>query len=313
MTSQSRFRSLLLVAAAAAILAVLGCGGHSSSSTSSSMSPDPGPPMPQFQHVVVVVEENAAFDDVTGSSNMPYLNSLASQYGLATQYFANTHGSIGNYFMMTTGQIITNDPNFIGPILDDNLVRHLTAAGKSWKLYAEDLPSAGYLGGDVDMYLKRHNPFSYLSDLTQNPAQAANMVPFTQFASDLAAGSLPSFSFIVPNAIDDGHQCPGNPNCANASRFTAADAWLKAHIAPLIADANFQQNGLLVITYDESDDSDAQNGGGHVATLVISGRGKKNFKSTTFYQHQSLLRMVEEALGLASFPGAAASAPRMTE
>src|SRR5438045_7014418 len=114
------------------MLAVVGCGGHGSSS--SSMSPDPGPPMPQFQHVVVVVEENASFEDVTGSSKMPYLNSLASQYGSATQYFANTHGSIGNYFMMTTGQIISNDPNFIGPILDDNLVRRLTAAGISWKV-----------------------------------------------------------------------------------------------------------------------------------------------------------------------------------
>jgi len=45
---------------------------------------------------------------------MPYLNSLASQYDLATQYFANTHPSIGDYFMLTTGQLVTNDDGFAG-------------------------------------------------------------------------------------------------------------------------------------------------------------------------------------------------------
>src|SRR5438132_4872336 len=100
---------------------------------------------------------------------MPYLNELATQYGLATQYFANTHPSIGNYFMMTTGQIITNDDAFGGPVSDDNIVRELTAAGKTWKIYAESLPSPGYTGGDVFPYLKHHNPFAYFTDVIGNP------------------------------------------------------------------------------------------------------------------------------------------------
>lgn len=61
---------------------------------------------------------------------MPYLNSLAKHYGLATQYFANTHPSIGNYLMLTTGQIITNDDGFTGTVNADNLVRHLC---KCWE------------------------------------------------------------------------------------------------------------------------------------------------------------------------------------
>jgi acid phosphatase len=78
-------------------------------SLSSSGGPrPPGPPppasatVPQFGHLVVVVGENHSYYEVIGNSAMPYLNSLASQYGLATQYFANTHPSIGNYFMLTT-------------------------------------------------------------------------------------------------------------------------------------------------------------------------------------------------------------------
>ena len=80
---------------------------------------------------------------------MPYLNSLAQRYGLATQYYANTHPSIGNYFELATGQIITNNDSYSTIVTVDNIVRRLLAAGKTWKSYAEDLPSVGYTGGDV--------------------------------------------------------------------------------------------------------------------------------------------------------------------
>src|SRR2546426_9209469 len=83
-------------------------------------------------------------------SSMPYLNGLAQQYGLATQYYANTHPSIGNYFMMTVGTIITNDDSYGSVVTDDNVIRQLLAAGKTWKAYAEDLPSVGYVMLDVD-------------------------------------------------------------------------------------------------------------------------------------------------------------------
>ena len=102
--------------------------------------------IPASRHVVVVVEGSHNYSQVIGTGGMPYmpyLNSLANQYGLATQYYANTHPSIGNYFMMTTGQIITNNDNYNQVVTADNIVRHLLAAGKTWKCYAEGLPSVG--------------------------------------------------------------------------------------------------------------------------------------------------------------------------
>jgi phosphatidylinositol-3-phosphatase len=102
--------------------------------------------IPQSNHVVVVLEENHSYSSVIGSASMPYLNSLASQNALATQYFANTHPSIGNYFMLTTGQIITNNDALNSTVNVDNIVRHLLTAGKTWKSYAESLPSIGYTG-----------------------------------------------------------------------------------------------------------------------------------------------------------------------
>ena len=84
-----------------------------------------------------MVEENSSYSQVIGNTKMPYPNSLASRYGLATQYFANVHPSLGNYFMLTTGQIVTNDNSFVGTVDVDNIARELTASGKSWKSYAE--------------------------------------------------------------------------------------------------------------------------------------------------------------------------------
>jgi len=91
--------------------------------------------------VILVVEENYGFSTVINPTNppMPYLNSLAQRYALATQYFANTHPSIGNYFELTTGQIITNDDSYSNTVSVDNIVRHLVKAGKTWKEYSESM------------------------------------------------------------------------------------------------------------------------------------------------------------------------------
>jgi acid phosphatase len=268
---------------------------------------------PQFSRVFIVVEENASYSQVIGNPVMPYLNRLAGQYGLATNYFANTHPSIGNYFAMTTGRLITNDDGFTGTVSADNIVRRLVTAGKTWHVYAESLPSAGYTGGNVHSYLKRHNPFAYFSDVTSNIAQAANIVPFSQFAPDLAHGSLPQYVFIVPNAQDDAHDCPGGGSCSDDVKLAAADRWLKANIGPLITSSGFRNGGLLLITFDEASTADSRHGGGQIATVIVSSKAKKGFRSSTFHQHESLLKLSLRALGVKSFPGSAANATEMGE
>lgn len=261
-----------------------------------------GGTIPSSSHVFVVVEENHSYSQVIGSSSMPYLNSLATKYGLATQYYANTHPSIGNYFMMTAGQVITNNDSYCSTLTNDNIVRHLLTAGKTWKAYAESLPSAGYTGCGSGYYVKRHNPLAYFSDVA-NSSEKYNLVPFTQFSKDLANNSLPNFSFIVPNLIHDAHD----------GSLSTADSWLKANIAPLISSATFQKDGILIIFFDESLATDTTHGGGHVACVVIGPKVKAGVKSTTLYQHQNVLKTAMKALGLSSFPGAASSAAGMTD
>lgn len=262
----------------------------------------PGSAGPRFNHVFIVFEENTDYADVIGSTSMPYLNGLAAQYGLATQYYANTHPSIGNYFMVATGQIVTNNDSYSSIVSVDNVVRELLAAGRSWKSYAEDLPSVGFTGATSGGYARKHNVFALLSDVVNDPVQVRNLVPFSQFATDLANGTLPDYSNIVPNLCNDAHDCP----------LGTADTWLKNNIDPLIKSAQFQQDGLLIVLFDEAG-GDTTRGGGRIAWIAVSGKSKPGYQSTTLYQHASTLRLSLEVLGVTAYPGAAATAPDMDE
>jgi acid phosphatase len=261
-----------------------------------------GTPPPTSSRVFLVVEENHSFSEVIGNSAMPYLNELATQHSLGTQYFADAHPSIPNYFMLTVGQPETLNNAFTGTVSDDNIVRELVKANKTWRSYAESLPSVGYTGGDVYPYFKHHNPFVYFSDVI-GTAQANNVVPFSQFASDLASNNLPDFSFIVPNVLDDAHD----------GTLPAADQWLSANIDPLIKSSAFQSGGVLIIVFDEGNITDLSHGGGQVPFIIVGATIKTGFRSSTFYQHESTLRLVLSTLGVNSFPGAAAAAPSMGE
>ena len=273
----------------------------------------PPPAAATADHVFVVVLENHSFGQVIGNPVMPYLNGLATAHGLAADYFANAHPSIPNYFMLTTGNLETFDDSFAGTISDDNIVRALGGAGKSWKAYIESIPSTGYLGPNSGTYLKRHNPFAYLSDVTGSATQAANMIPFSQLSADLAAGTLANFVYILPNSQDDAHDCPGGgSSCMDDQKLAAADAWLRANINPVITSPKFG-NSVLIITFDESVDTDITNGGGQVTTVLVGPHVKTGFRSSTMYQHQSLLRLVLQLLNVSDMPGASAMANSMGE
>src|SRR6266436_4666590 len=68
--------------------------------------------IPRYNHVIEIMMENTSFDTIIGNSKAPVLNSLASKYGLATDYFGVTHPSEPNYVANIGG-------SFFG-IQDDN-------------------------------------------------------------------------------------------------------------------------------------------------------------------------------------------------
>lgn len=259
------------------------------------------------KHVVIVMEENQGYSTVVGNSNWPSLNSLIRNGALATHYYANTHPSIGNYFMLTTGKLLTNNDASTTVWNVDSIARRMLSYGASFRIYAEGIPYRGYVGGNTGSYVIRHEPFSMLSDVARNHTVAYDHIfPFTQFATDIATGQLPEFSFIVPDIYHDAHN--GTPR--------EADDWLQTKVvAPLSNDSAFQPRGTGVLIVDFDEGTDSTHGGGHVADVFWGPLAKTGYKQTTstVYQHQSTLRTVMQILALPSPPGAAAYAPSMTE
>ena len=272
--------------------------------------------MPQFGHVFIVIGENSAYSSTYNSSNMPYLTSLANQYGLATKYWADTHPSIGNYEALTAGQIFTNDDNQTPstmPLSSDNIAFEVQQAGKTWKDYVESGNGCGALNSGT--YYVRHDPLQYFTNINK-----ANLVCFSQFATDLANKTLPNLSWLSPNGSDDGHD-------TSASAF---DSWLQTVITPLLASSYFQPgaDGLLIVTWDENDKSGTPNCstttvgqgcGGQVETVLISPVIKLAYQSTAgdpanynnTYDGANILRTIAEALGLntSGLGGAASRLP----
>lgn len=302
------------------LLFLAGCGGGISNSGGSGGGGGNGSgnSIPTADHVFLVVLENHSFSQVIGSPSMPYLNGLAAQNSLAANYFGDIHPSIGNYFMLTTGQIINSDDAFPGPVSADNLARAFAGAGKTWKAYMQSIPSQGYIGGDVLPYVKHHNPFAYFTDVAgpdgqHATAMAANIVPMTQLPTDTAGNALPNFGLIVPDLDNDAHDCPGGgTSCPDSARLNAADTWLSSNIDPLIKSPAFA-NSVLIITFDEGDATDLANIGGQVATVLVGTHVKTGFRSTTLFQHQSTLRLILDLLKVGDRPGVSATAPGMNE
>lgn len=298
----------LILFSAATLVLHTACGGGSHTSVQAGTGK-----IPVVSHVFVLVEENHSYESVIGNSDMPYTNSLAQKYALATQYYGNRHNSLPNYFMLTVGDLVTTDDLFTGTVSADNVVRALTSAGKTWKVYAESLPKPGFTAAANAPYARDHNPFTYFSDVLNSSSETANVVPLTQLAADLQSGDLPDYAMIVPNLANDGHDCPSEAaNCSDDQKLSTVDSWVQSNIGPLISSSAFQ-NSVLIYTWDEGAVNDMANQGGHIATILISPKVRAGYQSTTTYQHQSTLKLCMQLLGVSDLPGAAATAPDMTE
>jgi len=236
---------------------------------------------------------------------MPWLSALADKYGVATNYDSDQPGSLLDYLWLSSG---SGELNFgcsgndcTRPITDDNIFRELNQRGMSWNVYTESLPSAGFMGPSAGLYVKRHNPAVWYSDVVNSPQQQQKVVPFTRFAVDLAANALPDYAIIVPNLNDDAHN--GSPE--------AADQWLKTNIGPLVNSRYFQSGSpsVMFITFDNGD-HDAQ---GQVLTAVVGQKVIPGVKVSTHFRHENTLRTIMELLGLTRFPGASRTAAPMNE
>jgi hypothetical protein len=220
---------------------------------------------------VIVMENHDFAQALTGK----YTARLAAQYPYATDYHGVSHPSLPNYLALTSGSTWgIADDGFHG-LPAGGLGAQLTAKGIAWRAYMEGMTSGCF--NSPYPYALKHNPFAYYGNGC--PKQ---VVSFTHFATDMK-GVVPRFVWITPGLCHDGHDCS----------TAIADQWLSQTVPMILATSAWQQGGLLLITWDEGEDS-----ANHVLTLVIHPNAITR-KSNAAYDHYSMLATIEDRLGLA--------------
>ena len=276
--------------------------GPSAPSATPAPTPSPTPLVPDFRHVYVIVMENKEYSSIVGSSAAPYLDSLIARYGLATNFYGETHPSEPNYIALTSGGLQGTNSDGTYHLAAPNLFDQIEASGRTWHVYAQGYPGNCYAGsiwsagvdgpGAAGEYVRKHNPAITYTAISGSPTRCANITGLAGF--DPAAAD---FEFIVPNQINDMH----------SSSTAAGDAFLKVFV-PKITGSSAFAGSVLFITWDEGFSS--LHGGGHIATIVATPGMPPGSRDDALSNHYSMLRTIELAWGL-PFLGQAQSATTM--
>ncbi|MGH8317107.1 MAG: alkaline phosphatase family protein [Steroidobacteraceae bacterium] len=215
------------------------------------------------------------------------------------------------------------------------LADQLEEAGFTWKGYMEDLDvdvardrpatctvaRVGRTDGTEhaaghDEYASKHDPFVYFHTLLDHPLGCtAHVVNLNVLTTDLRRiATTPNYSFITPNLCHDGH----DPRCDDGAPggLEGINGFLEKWVPRITRSPAFRKDGLLVITFDESDGSPPDGfdaccgekplpgapvapgfrgpGGGRVGAVALSPFIQPGTVSTIPYNHYSLLRTIED-------------------
>ncbi|MFN2540506.1 MAG: alkaline phosphatase family protein [Mycobacteriales bacterium] len=216
--------------------------------------PHPSPAAAGITKVLTIVEENHGA--ASARAGMPYLASLAQQYGEATDYRSLTHPSLPNYLAMTAGSTMgiadDREPSaheVPGPSVFDLALSH----GHTAKLYAESMP-APCDRRSSGRYAARHNTWTYFPEST---ACATFDVPASDLDRDVAEGALPDVGMLVPDLCHDAHDCG----------LDQADGYLRDVLKTVLSGPDWAAGRLaVVITFDEVEEDDT----GTLLTVVVA-------------------------------------------
>jgi hypothetical protein len=269
------------------------------------------PSAPRAPHIFVIPMENESIGAIYGSDNAPYINgTLLAQYASASNFADEIQGlpSEPHYVWMEAGTNAFADHTFEtdsspsasnSTASPDHLVTQIEAAGGGldWTAYVEevDLSAQPCPISGVGTYVPRHVPFLFFQDVVGSPPSktaarcAAHQKPLSALAGDLAAGTVASYAFITPNLCHDMH---GSSSCPSGDKVQTGDAWLMSTLPSLISYVD-GAGGIIFIVWDE---------GTKLPFIAIGPQVKHGYSSPAPLNHGSLLKTVEEMLGLPILP-----------
>ncbi|MEO8043964.1 MAG: alkaline phosphatase family protein [Spartobacteria bacterium] len=262
--------------------------------------------------VFIIVMENHNWSSILGSVNAPYINNtLLPMASYCDQYYnpPAIHPSLPNYLWLEagTGFGITDDspPSVNHQSTTNHFVTQLKNAGISWKTYQENITGTTCPTTDSYPYYVKHNPFAYFDDVTASGCTSV-MRPFTELAGDLSANNLARYNFITPNICNDMHD-----SCAPISNsIKQGDTWLSQNLPPILNSAAYQNNGLVIITWDEG----ASSSDGPIGMIVLSPYAKGGgYHNAIHYTHSSTLRTLQKIFGTNPKLGGAALGPDLSD
>jgi phosphatidylinositol-3-phosphatase len=306
-----------------AILGALGAIGLAALYVAADFAtPVHSPPSSLFDRIVVIVLENyrpsEVNPDAIGPEQLtPFLNKLARENRVATNYFGVWKPSLPNYIAMIGGDFFgigNNKPSCYGleprascnQIVSPNIVDQLEDANIAWEGLFESMPKAGFLGAhfpyDTKLYAQKHNPFAYFKNVAIDPNRLAKLKPFTLDAliAELADATTASrFIFLVPNQCNDQH---GTVGCKpDEVALAAGDAFLAITVPAIINAPAFTDRSVLFIAWDNSGGDEAccgrTSGGGRIPLIAIT-KHARPLRVATSSDHYSLLATIEDGFGL---------------
>lgn len=161
------------------------------------------------------------------------------------------------------------------PATVPTIVGQLEARGLTWKAYMEDMgniparesatcghPPIGQPDGTQqamagDQYATRHNPFMYFHAIVDAPSCADHVVNLSSLDADLrSVDTTANYVFITPNLCHDGHDGgEGGRKCVDGEPggLVSINQFLSDLAPRILASPAFKMDGLLIVTFDESD------------------------------------------------------------
>ena len=271
----------------------------------------PGPP-PTYSHVVVIMEENLDYKTAIGSANAPFLNQLATQCALATNFHNETHPSQPNYMAATSGIASGVSAHTSNPSIYQQV--------SSWNDLEESM--GGPCGVTANLYKRGHDPAYWYTPIGSAACKAGDL---PMAASDAGATTIPTaaFTWITPNLCHNHHWqkgCSGTNTAAGT--LQRMDAWLSGTVQTIQGTADYQAGRtLILVTFDEGQGgTTGENCASpantdpscHVVTIAVAA-GVHPVTDGHFYTHYSMLRSAEAALGITTYLGNAGSASDMRQ